>query len=197
MKISLREGRVNQIRNNDSVPGVIYGKGIDPTPIQMDFKEITKAFHKFGSSMTFDVTLGKDTHLVYIKDFQSDYLHNYRLTHVDLMKVSTEDTITSDITLNFLHRDEVGGPGEVLSINLNEVEVEFNVGKGVSHIDVDLSGLNESKVFYVRDLVLTEGLSVLQDPDEIVAHLTAIQEEKEEVEETETIVYGDETETEE
>jgi len=194
MKINLREGRVNQLRKNDLVPGVIYGKGIDPTPIQIDSKEITKAFHKYGSSMTFEVTLGKDTHLVYIKDNQTDYLHNYSLTHVDLMKVSETDTITSDIALNFLHRDEVGIAGEVLSINLNEVEVEFTVGKGVSHIDVDLSPLKTKNALYVRDLVLPEGLKINHLPDQIVANLTAVAEEKEEVEEIETVYLTDDRE---
>lgn len=189
MNISLREGRVGPLRKNNLVPGVIYGKGIDPTPIQVDYHEITKAFHKFGNSMTFEVTLGKKKHLVYIKDTQADYLQNYRLIHVDLMKVSATDTITSDIALNFLHKDDVGEAGEVLSINLNELEVEFTVGKGVAHIDVDLSSLDEKKTLYVRDIVLPEGLKVNHKPDEIVAHLTAVQEEKEEPEEPVEVVY--------
>jgi len=189
MKVSLREGRVNQLRKAGLVPGVIYGKGIDPTPIQLDLKEITRAFHKYGSSMTFEITLGKEKHLVYIKDSQNDYLHNYSLTHVDLMKVSATDTITSYITLNFLHRDEVGIAGEVLSINLNEVEVEFTVGKGVSHIDVDLSPLKTTNAIHVRDLVLPEGLKINHSPEQIVANLTAVAEEKEEVEETEEVIY--------
>ncbi|QMS84600.1 50S ribosomal protein L25 [Candidatus Xianfuyuplasma coldseepsis] len=179
MKLLERQGKVKEIRDNDQVPGVIYGHGIDPTPIQVEYQDLRKAMAKYGTSMTFEVTLGKDKHLVYIKDYQSDYLSNYKTIHVDFMKVSADDTISAAVSLNFLNKDAVRESGQVIATNLTELEVEYKVGKGVSSIDVDLSVLKDVDAIHVEDVVLPEGLAVLNDPKQIVANLATIAEEVE------------------
>jgi large subunit ribosomal protein L25 len=195
MKIELRNEPVKQVRNNHKVPGVIYGHGIDPTAISMTSKDLHVALHEYGTSMTFEVTLENETHLVYIKDLQTDFLHNYAPLHVDLMKVSTDDTITSAVPLNFLNRDAVARPGEVLSMNLTEVNAEAKVGSGVSAIDVDLLVLKDVDVLYVKDIDVPQGITLLHEDDEIVANFTAVAEFVEstnEDEEQEPIVIGSE-----
>ena len=196
MKLYNRQGQVNEIRKNDQVPGVIYGHGIDPTPVQVDYQELRKALANYGTSMTFEVSLGKKKHLVYIKDYQSDYIHNYRTIHVDFMKVSSTDTISTSVHLNFLNKGEVAGTGQVVSTNLQELDIEYKVGKGVSSIDVDLKVLQEKDAIHVSDIVVPEGIKVLNDPTQLVANIAAVQEEKPEVEETDdmAVVYAEETE---
>lgn len=194
MKLLERQGKVKEIRENDQVPGVIYGHGIDPTPIQVAYKDLRKAMAAYGTSMTFEVTLGKDKHLVYIKDYQSDYLSNYKPIHVDLMKVSADDTISASVSLNFMNKDAVRESGQVIATNLTELEVEYKVGKGVNSIDVDLSVLKEVDAIHVEDVTLPEGLTVLNNPRQIVANLATIAEEVEpsdEVEDDEAISYAD------
>lgn len=176
MKLERRNNPVKQVRKDHKVPGVIYGSEIQPTSISVDAIALRKALQQYGTSMTFEVTLDKETHLVYIKDLQTDYLHNYAPTHVDLMKVSADDTITSAIPLHFLHRDEVGKAGEVVSTVMNVVQADTKVGKGVSSLDVDLLLLNERDAIYVSDIVVPEGVTLLHEPGEVVANLSAVAE---------------------
>lgn len=190
MKLLERQGKVKEIRDNDQVPGVIYGHGIDPTPIQVEYQDLRKAMAKYGTSMTFEVTLGKDKHLVYIKDYQSDYLANYKTIHVDFMKVSADDTISAAVSLNFLNKDAVRESGQVIATNLTELEVEYKVGKGVNSIDVDLSVLKDVDAIHVEDVVLPEGLTVLNDPKQIVANLATISEEVEATDEVDADLDG-------
>lgn len=200
MKIELRNEPVKQVRSNHKVPGVIYGHGIDSKPISITEKNLHVALHEYGTSMTFEVTLENETHLVYIKDLQTDFLHNYAPLHVDLMKVSTDDTITSAVPLNFLNRDEVSRPGEVLSMNLTEVNAEVQVGSGVSAIDVDLIVLKDTDVVYVKDIDVPEGITLLHEDDEIVANFTAVAEfveSTDEEEDVEPVLVGSEEDEEE
>lgn len=206
MKIELRNKPVKQVRDNHNIPGVIYGHGIDSTSIQVSSQDLRKALHDYGTSMTFEVNLEGEKHLVYIKDLQTDFLHNYAPMHVDLMKVSSDDTITSDIPLNFLNRDGLTQAGEVLSFNLNEVHAEAQVGKGVMQLDVDLSILKEADGVYIKDIVVPEGITLLHEPDQLVANITAVAEleiedttedEDDELEVTTETVEDSEEETEE
>lgn len=195
MKIELRNEPVKQVRNNHKVPGVIYGHGIDATPISITKKELHTALHEYGTSMTFEVSLENQKHLVYIKDLQTDFLHNYEPIHVDFMKVSTDDTITSAVPLNFINREAVARPGEVLSMNLTEVNAEAKVGSGVSAIDVDLIVLKDVDAVYVKDIDVPDGITLLHDDDEIVANFTTVAEfveSTDEEEDVEPILIGSE-----
>lgn len=176
MKLEVRTTKAKVALSNNLVPGVIYGHGIESTPISIAYNDLRKALHDYGTSMTFEVTLNSEKHLVYVKDLQTDYMHNYKPVHVDFMKVSADDTITMDIPLNFLNRDEVGKAGEVLSIVFNEVAAEVEVGKGVSSLDVDLLVLNDVDGVYLKDIVVPEGITLLDDPDSLIANLTAVAE---------------------
>lgn len=199
MKLQERQDKVKVLRANDQIPGVLYGKGIEPISVQVDYQELRKALLEFGTSMTFEVTLGNDTHLVYCKEYQEDFLHNYKAIHFDLVKVSTDDVISAEVHIDFLNRDQVGVAGKVLSLNLTELEVEYQVGSGINHIDVDCLALKEVDAIYVKDVTVPEGVTILNDPEQVVCNLTNVAEEKVETEEVdeEAVVYADESEDEE
>ena len=205
MKITKRVKPLKELRKEKYVPGVIYGKGIDSTPIQVEYLDLIKTFRQYGKNMTFEINFDGDKHIVYIKDVQNDYMKSDQLIHFDLQKVSSDDTITSYVPLHLIGRDDRRKIGFVLTINLDEVEVEYQVGSGVSSIDVDLSGLGENESIHVSDIELPEGITMLTDPDEVVASLVYVaeveepDEDEEEVLEVESIKQGstDEEEPEE
>ncbi|MEC9485384.1 MAG: 50S ribosomal protein L25 [Candidatus Izemoplasma sp.] len=174
MNIKKRVESGKKVRAKKSVPGVIYGSGIDSVAIQAEYQDVMKTFNQYGRNMTFTIDLDGDDHIVYIKDIQTDYMNTNQITHFDLQKVSSTDTITSYVPLNLIGRDDRAKIGLVLTINLDEVEVEYNVGKGVSSIDVDLSGLQENESVHVSDIEVPEGITMLSDPDEVVASLTYV-----------------------
>ncbi len=178
MNIKKRVESGKKVRAKNSVPGVIYGSGIESVAIQAEYQDVMKSFNQYGRNMTFTIDLDGDEHIVYIKDIQTDYMNTNQITHFDLQKVSSTDTITSYVPLNLIGRDDRAKVGLVLTINLDEVEVEYQVGKGVSSIDVNLSGLEENESVHVSDIEVPEGITMLSDPDEVVASLTYVKEEE-------------------
>ncbi|MCF7925777.1 MAG: 50S ribosomal protein L25 [Candidatus Izimaplasma sp.] len=125
MNIKKRVESGKKVREQKSVPGVIYGKGIDSVSVQAEYQEVKKTFNQYGRNMTFNIALDGDEHIVYIKDIQTDYMNTNEIIHFDLQKVSSSDTITSYVPLNLIGRDDRAKVGLVLTINLDEVEVEY------------------------------------------------------------------------
>ena len=53
MKIEKRVEKLNKIRKEGFVPGVIYGKQIESTPIQASYKEVVDAYNQYANTKTF------------------------------------------------------------------------------------------------------------------------------------------------
>lgn len=185
MNIEKREEKPNLVRKNGLVPGVIYGKGIESTKIQIDEIEFSKLLKENGTNKTFSVKLGRKKHIVYIKKYSKDVFNAKKVIHFDLLKVSEDDTITSSVQLHFVGKEEFEKSSLIFVSNKDEAEIEYSVGSGISRIDVDVRGLTEDKPIHFKDLVVPEGIKLLNDPEELVCGLTTVSEKLEEVEELE------------
>jgi len=149
-------------------------------------------FAEKGMTQTFEVKLGRSKHLVYIKDVQRDIIKHNQFLNIKLQKVSKDDTITADIPLNIIGREKVEKPGIIVSIPMDSLEIEYNVGQGVGHIDVDVSGLNVGDSLAVKDLDVPEGLKVLVNPEQTVVSIIETTYDEEELEaDTEEVDAGD------
>lgn len=168
MKIEKRTDSLKNVRGANKIPGVLFGKTIEPISIQIDEKPFSDLFLEKGFTQTFEVKLGKTKHLVYIKDIQRDIIHHNQLLNVKLQKVSKDDTITADIPLNIIGRETIEKPGVIVSVPYDTLEVEYNVGSGIAHIDVNVSNLSVGDSLSVQDLDIPEGLKVLVDEDQTI-----------------------------
>lgn len=182
MKLILRDKKVNKVREEGYVPGVIYSNDFPSVNVQVPNLEFTKAFQSFGYTKSFDVKLDGKKHVAYIKDIQVDIMDQHKIIHFDLMKVSKGDTLNANVALHFINKDQL--PQRLVFVSImDELPIEYNVGSGVAYIDVDVSGVTEDTPLYVKDIVLPEGIKVDTDLDQIVCSLTT--GSTEEVQETE------------
>ncbi len=193
MKIQLRTEKGKKVRNINTIPGVLYGKGIESISITVDAAEFTKKYHVMGKSKTFEVTLEGTKHLVYIKEIQPLPSNLNVARHFDLMKVSKDDTMVSKIRIIFVNKEVVEKKGLILNAVLDTVEVEYAVGKGVSHINLDVELLEENDTLRVSDIIVPKGIKILTDQEDVVVSVSRpkeeVIEEEEEIEEaTEEIV---------
>lgn len=172
MKLDLRSNKVKVLRSEGKIPGVIYGKGIDSTPIELPYKEFLGTLSEYGLTRTFPVSLGRKKHIVYFKDIQRDPMNIHHFLHFDLQKVTSDDTITSNVPLHFIGREEVEKNNIMLTFDTTELTVEYKVGQGVSSIEIDVSEMEVGDYLYVKDITVPEGLDVDNDPEDIVAKLS-------------------------
>jgi large subunit ribosomal protein L25 len=182
--------QVNALRRQGLLPAVLYGAGIESTPIELDAHEATKALSVVGSSTLVSLNVGKDTHQVLVREIQRDVLRS-DLLHVDFLKVAMDEKIRTDVPIELVGeapavRDLAG----VLVSGLSEIEVEALPADLPDHLSVDLSALAEmDDTITVGDLILPEGVEVLTSEDELIASVVYQVEEVVEEEEVEELVF--------
>jgi large subunit ribosomal protein L25 len=197
MKIQKRTEKGSKVRSVSVIPGVLYGKGMDSTPIQADMTEFMKMYYEMGTTKTFDVTLGKKKHVVYFKEVQSLYSNFLIKTHFDMVKVAAGDIMSSKVHLEFVNRDVLEKLGLIVNAVQDTIEVEYAVGSGISKLELDVKDLKEFDTLHVSDIKAPEGVTIITSQDEVVVSISSPKEEVEvdpdaEVPEVEIIKQGEE-----
>lgn len=199
MDIKLRTKKGSKVVSSQEIPGVLYGKGIESKSVKAARTEFIHCYLENGKSKTFEINLEGEKHLVYIKDLHTSNVNFNQVTHFDLLKVALDDTIISNVNLELLNADAVKKKGLDLNIILSTLDIEYGVGKGISHLELDISSLEENGSLSIKDIVAPEGVKILHELEDVVVsasmHREFIPEEdevEEEVTEPEVINQKDE-----
>jgi large subunit ribosomal protein L25 len=165
-----------RLRREGVVPGVLYGDG-EPVPISIAERELRRALTgAAGLHSILDVEIdGKgSTHASILKEYQVDPVRGL-VTHVDLQEVRLDQAINAAVTVLLLGSEDAPGvrEGGVLSQPLREVTVEALPLEVPEHLDIDVSGMEIGGTLRVSDLTAPEGVKLLDDPEMVVATVTA------------------------
>jgi large subunit ribosomal protein L25 len=172
MKLEIRQEKGASVRKKGFVPGVIYGKKLDPIAVKLEAKAFLKTLKEFGKNMVFDVELEGTKHQVYVKNYQINPIRNSEFFSFDLQKVSASDTMTTEIPLNIIGREAFEAKKLLVQQILNAVECEYPVGQGVQSFDVDITSLKEGDALYVKDLPLPKGFKAITELDAMVVNIS-------------------------
>lgn len=181
-KISVlkREDKINQVRAEGLVPGIIYGKGFENIPVSMNKVEMNNLYRHAGTSNLVEVAVDGKKYKTLIHDIQVEPIRN-TIIHVDFYKVNMKEKITAEIPLKFINESPavVNLDGSLIT-PVDSIEVECLPGDLVSEIEVDLSTLEDfEKDIRVSDIVIPEGMVVVTDAEEIVAFVQEPRSEEE------------------
>jgi large subunit ribosomal protein L25 len=187
-RVGSRESR--RLRRQGLVPGVLYGRD-EPVSISIDERELRRALTgAAGLHSILDVEIdgtGK-AHASILKDYQVDKVRG-GVTHVDLHEVRLDQPITASVSVHLTGGEDAPGvrEGGVLSQPLRELQVSALPLEVPEHIDLDVSHMETGDTLRVEDIKVTEGVTLLDDPETVVATVTAPTREvlPEEVEEAE------------
>lgn len=97
--------QVNQLRRQKRVPGVMYGRGFDPVPLQFDARSLRQVVLQVGSSQLVSINVeGWDQpEMALVRDMQRDPIRG-TLLHVDFYHVNMAERITVEIPLELVER---------------------------------------------------------------------------------------------
>ncbi len=190
-KRTVKGKQVRQIRRQGFLPGIIYGRigkdQIEPVLIQLDLHEASKTIKKLTGSSLLTVRVEGDEYPVVLREAQKDIIFG-TLRHVDFMAVSLTEILQTAVPIELIGE----APAEtnfsaVVVTGISELEIECLPQDMPERIEIDASALVDmDSVICVKDLDLPETLVVLSDPDEIIASVTYVIVEEEEVEEEES-----------
>jgi large subunit ribosomal protein L25 len=165
-----------RLRREGLVPGVLYGNG-EPVAICIAERELRRALTgSAGLHAILDVEIdGKGkTHASILKEYQVDPVRG-GVTHVDLQEVRLDQAISASVAVQLLGGEDAPGvrEGGVLSQPLREVTVEALPLEVPEHLDLDVSGMEIGGTLRISDLPTPEGVTLLDDPEMVVATVTA------------------------
>ena len=170
------KGAARQARRDGMVPGVAYGGGIDPLPIQIPRNELLKRL-KAGRFMSTLFNLKVEGHedvRVICRDVQRHVVKDLP-THLDLMRLRRSSQINLFIPIEFVNEDTAPGikQGGVLTIVRPEIELIVTAGDIPEKIEIDLSALNIGDVITISSVNLPEGAKPTINRDFVIANISA------------------------
>lgn len=185
-----------RLRREGLIPGVLYGLGMDPTPLAVEWPSLRRALTT-GGGMSTPVRLrvsGRE-HLTIIKDLQRHPVRRDVL-HVDFLAVDPDEPITVDVPLVIAGIENLSASdAEKVALVLHNMSVTAKPNRLPGEIAVDVSGIVEPGELRVRDLSLPQGVTTDTDPELLVAVLAAVELAPElEAEEAEAAAEGEEAE---
>lgn len=170
------KGAARQARREGNVPGIIYGDGQEPQPIQMNYNYLLKRLKQgrfLQSLFNLKVEGQPDVHVI-CRGVQRDVVKDLPV-HVDFMRIHDESRINLFIHVEFVNHEASPGlkRGGTLTVVRHEVELEVMAGDIPDHITVDLTGKVIGDVIHIRDIQLPEGARPTIERNFVVANIAA------------------------
>ena len=193
--------QVKQLRAQQWTPAVVYGPDAPSKSIQIQQRALFKALQQAGSTTLIDLLVDgePEAQVVLAREIQRDILTG-QLQHVDFYQVRLTEKVKTSPRLVFVGEVTLLEVGTAVLIrSMNEVDVESLPTDLISSIEVDVSGLESlGDSITVADLAVPPEVTILANPDEVVASLVttraALSEEEEALEAEELV--GEEAEAE-
>ncbi len=169
------------LRREGSIPAIVYGAHHEATPIAIPAAAFGKILKEAGEATIVSLTgLGAELPTL-IHEVDRDPLTNLP-RHVDFYAVTKGEKVEVAIPLVFEGVSAAVEAGANLVKVLHEIEVEADPMSLPHDIKVDLALLaNVGDKIHVKDLTLPEGVTLVGEPEEVVALAQEVVEEKEEV----------------
>ncbi len=170
------KGAARQARREGMVPGIVYGGGVDPLPINIPFNVLIKRLRagRFLSTLFNLKVEGHDDVRVICRNVQRDVVKDLP-THLDLMRLRRTTRIALFIPVEFTGEDEAPGlkRGGVLTVVRPEVELSVIAGDIPEKLVFDISGKDVGDVIHISEIDLPEGARVTVDRDFVIANISA------------------------
>jgi len=166
-------GASRRLRRGGKAPGIVYGAGVDPTPIELDHNALihalrNEAFHSSILSMKLD---GKPQKVL-LRDVQ---MHPFRaeVLHVDFQRIDEARKIHMKVPLHYVNEalsPAVKLGGAIISHVANDLDVSCLPKDLPEFIEVDLSTLEAGKSVHVSEIRLPAGVvAVTHGRDPVIA----------------------------
>ncbi len=167
------KGSARRTRAAGRVPGVVYGRGMEPIVISVDRREfVTALLSDSGLNTLLDLEIDGSTTLALTKELQRDPVRG-TLLHADFIKVDRSVEVEVEVPVHIVGEAPGAREGGVLEHPLFTVHVRSLPGDVPEAIEADVSQLNMGDILRVSDLAADRAFTILDDPDTVVASIVA------------------------
>jgi large subunit ribosomal protein L25 len=162
------KGAAHRLRATGRIPAILYGAGVDATPIQVSALDLLHLLHQTGGgSVLVDLRLDGAEYLTIAREIQRDLIHN-RFIHIDFMAVNRDEKITVNVELHEVGESVGVHSGGVVEHHLREVELECLPVDVPERIEFDITNMNIGDSIRIGDLTPPPGVTFLTEADIMV-----------------------------
>jgi len=162
------KGVTRKLRSAGKVPGVLYGRGMDPISLTVDRLALARVFKTdAGRNVLIDLQIDGQTHLTLARELQRDPVRGAVL-HVDFLKIARDVAIEVDVPIH-IEGDSPGvKEGGVIEHHLWNVRVSCLPTNVPDRLVADVSRTVLGEMLRVSDLIVPEGVTILTEGTEAV-----------------------------
>src|SRR5712692_1656311 len=176
LKASTREllgKRSRRLYSQGKLAAVVYGHNAKPTPLELDRLEFQKVFVKSGRTHLVDLVVdGGRTEKVLVREIQT---HPRRLgpIHVDFYQVNLQEKIEVEVPVHLVGESAAVKRGDADILQpMHSVRIEVLPSEIPEAFEVDLTPLEEiESELRVSELTVPKGVTILDDPEDLVVKI--------------------------
>lgn len=180
LTIEIREkvgkGACRRLRSSGLVPAVVYGKGIDSVPVSVTQKELMTLVSGMGgmnSLLTLKGGGALDGNVVIVTELTRDCLKGVPV-HADLHRVRMEEKVKVKVPLNFKGTARGVKEGGLLDVLVHSIELECLPANIPGSIEVDITNLGMGASLHVSDILVPDGVKLLDDPKAAIVNVSGM-----------------------
>jgi large subunit ribosomal protein L25 len=170
------KGAARQSRRAGNVPGIVYGGGADPLPIEIPYYDLLKRLKagRFLSTLFNLKVAGQDDARVIARSVQRDVVKDLP-THVDFMRLKRTTRVNLYIAVELTDEGIAPGikKGGVLTMVRNEVELMCTAADIPEKITASVAHMDIGDVLHISDFTLPQGTRTTIDRDFVIANISA------------------------
>jgi len=180
-----RERQHGKFKEKGYIMGVVYGDGIETTPVKFEEMPLRKTITSHGTHAKVWVNLNNEKKFGFIKEIQREIL-TQELHHVDIQVVAADHEIKMLIPIVYTGEDALKNQRLGLQVYKEEIEVLGKIADVPEELSIDISKLEHGSQILLTDLNLPESVKVLDESDTaygVVSYLGGSHSSDDEIEE--------------
>ncbi len=180
-----------RLRRAGDVPGIVYGGGEDPVTFAVGARELRRVLADAGALLELQLEGDEGTPVV-LKELARHPVSGEAL-HIDLLRVRLDQPIQAPVAIELIGVDHAVGTreGGILEQPLREVTVEALPTEIPDSIKYDVSAMKVNDTITLAVLEAPPGVTIVTDPETVLATITPPRLRVEAEIETETEVVGE------
>jgi len=166
---------VRKLRREGVLPASIYGRGLESVAVQLPYmvaRDLMNS-HGYNSLISVQVEGESQTRPVVVKQVDQHPVTR-ELWHLDFYQVDLTCKISGPVAIHFTDESPaVNEKSGVLVIHADTVEVEALPADMPESLEVSLASLDDYDTYlYAKDIATGEGVTVVSDPEFLLAAVT-------------------------
>ncbi len=188
LELSKREvigKQVSALRRRGIVPAALYGRHIAaPLVLQMDGRVFNRVLAKAGTThlITLKIEGQAAPQLALVREVQREPITG-SLYHVDFLTISMTEKIRLKVPVVLVGEAPPVARNEGIVLQtMDEIEIQCLPGDLIDVVRVDISRLDKVGMEITVGELLSQGVEIMAEPDELIVRITPVRaEEVEEV----------------